>query len=164
MENSNLSSVSLMTIRNKCLDRVIDLLKGSDGRLHPDFGISGVQDLKVQLVDCAVSLAEFITSGKTAVSIVGKTPLLLSTSRALTDRKMSISVVEFNVLMRKKGFMDDSGNLVGPGLQFGENRFVPNSFNGKIRPYYRDDKFNGLLETLGLISISTNKRKGKCYG
>ena len=48
------------------LDRITELLKDSNGRLNADFGISGVQDLKVQLIDCAGALAEFVISGKTS--------------------------------------------------------------------------------------------------
>lgn len=52
-EKTNLMPMSLANIRSRCLDRITELLKDSNGRLNADFGISGVQDLKVQLIDCA---------------------------------------------------------------------------------------------------------------
>lgn len=140
-----------MTIRNKCLEKVIDLIKDDKGKVNADFGIFGFQDLKVQLIDCAGALAEFIINGKPAVSIVGKTPLLLSTSRALTDRKMTIRVSEFNALMIRKGLMDNAGLLIGQGVKFGENKPTPCQWASQgAKPYYYDDMFDNLLELIGI--------------
>ena len=84
------------------LDRITELLKDSNGRLNADFGISGVQDLKVQLIDCAGALAEFVISGKTTESLVGKTGLTVAASRALADRKVYMPVYAFNKVMRER--------------------------------------------------------------
>lgn len=85
MDNTNLMPMNLMNIRSRCLDRMIELLKDDKGKLSSEFGITGVQDLKVQLVDCANALAKFIIGGDPSKSTVGKTGLTLSTSRALYD-------------------------------------------------------------------------------
>lgn len=108
MEEIKLASTNLMTIRNRCLDKVIELIKDKDGKFQDGFAICSIQDLKVQLIDCAGALAEFIISGKPTESIVGKTPILLSASRALTDRKVPLSVQAFNNLMRAKKFMSEN--------------------------------------------------------
>lgn len=151
MEDIKLSPANLISIRSKCLEKVVELIKDDKGKVNADFGIFGFQDLKVQLIDCAGALTEFVINGKSAVSIVGKTPLLLSTSRALVDRKMTIRVFEFNALMIEKGYMDSLGLLTERGSKFGENKPLPSQWAGKsVKPYYYDDKFDELLELIGL--------------
>lgn len=150
MENTNLMPMNLMNIRNKCLDRITDLLKDRNGQINADFGISGVQDLKMQLIDCACALAEFVISGKTAESLVGKTGLTVAASRALADRKVYMPVYAFNNAMKKKGLMDDRDCLMGEGLLYGENKCVPGQWTSAKKAYHYDNRFDGLLALLGL--------------
>ncbi len=152
MDNTNLMPMNLMNIRSRCLDRMIELLKDDKGKLSSEFGITGVQDLKVQLVDCANALAKFIIGGDPSESTVGKTGLTLSTSRALYDRKIyDLTVGDFESIMIKKGFMNGSGHLVGKGLMYGENRSFPRQIRSQmLKPYYYDCMFDELLKVLGL--------------
>lgn len=163
MEEIKLASTNLMTIRNRCLDKVIELIKDKDGKFQGGFAICSIQDLKVQLIDCAGALAEFIISGKPTESIVGKTPILLSASRALTDRKVPLSVQAFNNLMRAKKFMSENQTverLTDTGVEFGENRPFPMLYgNPQTKPYYYDNRFDELLTLLGVSFKKDTKEK-----
>lgn len=163
MEEIKLASTNLMTIRNRCLDKVIELIKDKDGKFQDGFAICSIQDLKVQLIDCAGALAEFIISGKTTESIVGKTPILLSASRALTDRKVPLSVQAFNNLMRAKKFMSENQTverLTDTGVEFGENRPLPMLYGTpQTKPYYYDNRFDELLTLLGVSFKKDTKEK-----
>lgn len=131
MDNTNLMPMNLMNIRSRCLDRMIELLKDDKGKLSSEFGITGVQDLKVQLVDCANALAKFTSAGPSE-STVGKTGLTLSTSRALYDRKIyDLTVGDFESIMIKKGFMNGAVTLWVMGLMYGENRSFPRQIRAK---------------------------------
>ncbi|GAA6360989.1 hypothetical protein [Bacteroides uniformis] len=158
-EKTNLMPMSLANIRSRCLDRITELLKDSNGRLNADFGISGVQDLKVQLIDCAGALAEFVISGKTTESLVGKTGLTVAASRALADRKVYMPVYAFNKVMREKGFMDSNDCLMEGGLLYGENRRVSGQWNGVKKAYYYDNRFDSLLALLGLDCKGQPKKR-----
>lgn len=163
MDEIKLASTNLMTIRNRCLDKVTELIKDKDGKFQDGFAICGIQDLKVQLIDCASALAEFIINGKTTESIVGKTPILLSASRALTDRKIPLSVQAFNSLLRAKKFMCENPTeekLTDTGLEFGENRPFPVLYgNPRTKPYYYDNRFDELLTLLGVSFKKDTKEK-----
>ena len=71
-EKTNLMPMSLANIRSRCLDRITELLKDSNGRLNADFGISGVQDLKVQLIDCAARWRSSSSAGKPRRALSGR--------------------------------------------------------------------------------------------
>ena len=163
MEEIKLASTNLMTIRNRCLDKVIEFIRDKDGKIQDGFAICGIQDLKVQLVDCASALADFIINGKSAESIVGKTPILLSASRALSDRKISLSVRVFNGLMRSKKLMSTNPSeetLTEAGLEFGENRPMQVICGPlQTKPYYNDNRFDELLLLLGISSKKETKVK-----
>lgn len=149
-----LANSNLISVRRWCLERTLDFMKGES-----DLKCCGVQDWKCQMIDCAKALSDFILSGTTAVSTVGKTPLLLPASRALLDRKVALTVAAFNELMSAKGFMRSptSGTLIDSGLSYGENTTVQQGWGTPVtKPYYYDNKFDELLEILG-IKVSTKK-------
>lgn len=162
MVDPRLTPVNLMAVRGRWLEKLIDLIKGADGKISSDFGICGIQDLKVQLIDCANAMAEYQISGATPVSIVGKTRLALSPSRLLSDRKLPMLVGEFNQLMSQKGLLDmTTHTLTEGGTAYGKMSLTPGQPSGTLRPYYYDDKFDDLLRLLGVPAqpkVITKKR------
>lgn len=170
MENKNLdanncvlANSNLISIRRWCLERTLDFMKEKT-----DMQLGGSQDWKCQMIDCAKALSDFILTGKGAESLVGKTTCLLPASRALLDRKIALSVTAFNELMKAKGLMQGAMDevLTEPGLVYGENQVVPHGWGpSELKPYYYDDKFDELLEVLGVKppakKAATTKKQSK---
>lgn len=153
--------MSEMNIRRKCLEWTFELIKTDIVMHRVDFGFCGMQDLKCQIVDCAKALSDFLLEGKTAESIVGLTPLLMSASRLLKDRGITLSVASFNELMKVKGFMVVRPamcvSLTKTRLEYGKDRPVGISPN----PYYYDNKFDELLLLLGITEDKAKENTTK---
>lgn len=153
---TGLLPTSEMNIRRKCLEWTLEIVKGEGGMSKADFGFCGMQDLKCQIVDCAKALSDFLIEGKTTDSIVGLTPFLLSASRALRDRGITLSVLAFDELMKSKGLMAGvpaNPTLTKAGQEYG--RMKP-SLPGCANAYYYDNKFDELLLLLGITEDKEN--------
>lgn len=160
-----LTKDNLLNIRRWCVERALELLKGDSALRKDELGICGVQDLKLQIVDCAEALSEFILNGTKIGSTVGKTPSLLSATRLLRDRNIALSVREFNTMAHQCGFLEIKkisvagmpnafSSLTEKGKEYGENKAKPFS-EGITSPYYYDNKFDELLQKLGITEDST---------
>lgn len=161
-----LTKDNLLNIRRWCVECALELLKGDSALRKDELGICGVQDLKLQIVDCAEALSEFILNGTKIGSTVGKTPSLLSATRLLRDRNIALSVRGFNAMMHQCGFLMETKTTLQPdlsnsfyvitekGKEYGENKAKPFS-EGITSPYYYDNKFDEPLQKLGITEDST---------